>query len=240
MSGLVRLYPRTWRARYEVEFLGVLASRPPSLRDRFDIVRGAMDARLHPELQGSPGGPRSAMQPARLAAAVSCMAGVAWLVWIGLLLGNFRGWGAGMPENAELIFGLQIVTFLALAAAHLLLAYVAQGTIRSIGSIGASVAAMSFAVGALGGGMLLAFALIGSAGLAAGLAGRIIPRWASVAWVVTSVAVLAAMGAFVAGGGRDVGLLVIAAPFGLTWILVGLVLASRGVPSPAREASNSA
>lgn len=30
MSGLVRLYPRTWRDRYEVEFLGVLASRPPS------------------------------------------------------------------------------------------------------------------------------------------------------------------------------------------------------------------
>ena len=52
MSALVRLYPRSWRERYEIEFLAVLASRPPSVGDRVDIVRGAMDARLHPELSG--------------------------------------------------------------------------------------------------------------------------------------------------------------------------------------------
>ena len=47
MSALVRLYPRTWRDRYESEFLHVLESRPPSPRDRLDIVRGALDAGLH-------------------------------------------------------------------------------------------------------------------------------------------------------------------------------------------------
>jgi hypothetical protein len=31
MSALLRLYPRSWRERYEREFLGLLEARPPSL-----------------------------------------------------------------------------------------------------------------------------------------------------------------------------------------------------------------
>jgi hypothetical protein len=50
MSGLLRLYPRPWRERYGEEFEALLADRPPSVRHRLDIVRGALDARLHPEL----------------------------------------------------------------------------------------------------------------------------------------------------------------------------------------------
>jgi len=51
MSALVRLYPRAWRERYEAEFLDLLEARPPTLGDRFDILRGALDARLHPQVQ---------------------------------------------------------------------------------------------------------------------------------------------------------------------------------------------
>lgn len=50
MSRLVALYPTGWRSRYEDEFLALLASRPPSIEDRIDIVRGAVDARLHPQV----------------------------------------------------------------------------------------------------------------------------------------------------------------------------------------------
>ena len=50
VSGLVRLYPAAWRDRYEEEFLALLEARPPTLGDRFDIVRGAVDARLHPQV----------------------------------------------------------------------------------------------------------------------------------------------------------------------------------------------
>ena len=53
MSRLVRLYPAAWRARYEAELLDALTFRPLTLRDRFDLVRGALDARVHPELAGS-------------------------------------------------------------------------------------------------------------------------------------------------------------------------------------------
>ena len=50
VRGLVRLYPAAWRDRYEEEFLALLEARPPTLGDRFDIVRGAIDARLHPQV----------------------------------------------------------------------------------------------------------------------------------------------------------------------------------------------
>lgn len=48
---LVSLYPRDWRDRYEAEFLDLIAARPPSAAERLDIVRGALDARLHPQLR---------------------------------------------------------------------------------------------------------------------------------------------------------------------------------------------
>ena len=51
MTALVRLYPRAWRERYEAEFLDLLEARPPTLGDRFDILRGALDARLHPQVR---------------------------------------------------------------------------------------------------------------------------------------------------------------------------------------------
>jgi hypothetical protein len=52
MSRLLRLYPRPWRDRYGEEFDALISSRPPSVVDRLDIIRGAIDARLHPQLQG--------------------------------------------------------------------------------------------------------------------------------------------------------------------------------------------
>lgn len=52
MSRLLDLYPEAWRARYGAEFLALLEDRPPSLRDRVDIVRGALDAHTSPQLPG--------------------------------------------------------------------------------------------------------------------------------------------------------------------------------------------
>lgn len=49
MSRLVALYPAAWRARYEDEFRALLAGHPLSIGERVDIVRSALDARLHPQ-----------------------------------------------------------------------------------------------------------------------------------------------------------------------------------------------
>jgi hypothetical protein len=49
MNGLVRLYPRAWRDRYEAEFVDLLEQRPGSIGVTIDVVRGALDAHLHPQ-----------------------------------------------------------------------------------------------------------------------------------------------------------------------------------------------
>lgn len=47
---LVRLYPRAWRARHRDELLALLEAAPPGFADRLDLVRGAVDAHLHPPI----------------------------------------------------------------------------------------------------------------------------------------------------------------------------------------------
>ena len=54
MSPFVRLYPAVWRSRYGDELEQLLVDRRPSFGDRIDLLRGALDARLHPQI----GGPR--------------------------------------------------------------------------------------------------------------------------------------------------------------------------------------
>lgn len=233
MSALIRLYPRPWRDRYEVEFLGILESRPPSGRDRFDIVLGALDARLHPELPGHPDAPRRSTPLARWAGASAISAGVFYLAWVGLILQEFKGWGGGEPEHAFVGILLSVTASLLLALAHVLLAVVGQPSMLSFGNIGASVAAVSFVFLALGGGLVLVFALIGSAMLAAAMSGRTLPGWLSAFYVGATALLLAVMLAFVAGDGRDVSLLPLMAPFGLAWLLVGFTVVRRGVPEGA-------
>ena len=50
---LLRCYPRTWRDRYEDEFRAMLEQIPVSLPVLFDLLRGALDAHLHPRLVAS-------------------------------------------------------------------------------------------------------------------------------------------------------------------------------------------
>jgi len=48
MTALLRLYPRSWRARYRDEMEALLEKRRPGPRERLDLLRGAVDAWLHP------------------------------------------------------------------------------------------------------------------------------------------------------------------------------------------------
>lgn len=47
---IIRLYPRVWRARYEVEVLDLLALRTPTWGDLANLSYHALYTRLHPEL----------------------------------------------------------------------------------------------------------------------------------------------------------------------------------------------
>jgi hypothetical protein len=48
-ARIAALYPRAWRERYGEELADLLGSGSFGLRDRVDLVRGAVDAHLHPE-----------------------------------------------------------------------------------------------------------------------------------------------------------------------------------------------
>ena len=50
MIWLVRLYPAAWRQRYGEEFASILATQPMTTALFLDVLSGALDARLHPQL----------------------------------------------------------------------------------------------------------------------------------------------------------------------------------------------
>jgi hypothetical protein len=50
-SALIRLYPRAWRQRYGHEMRQMLAEQKPSLRTFSDLIAGAVDARINPQLK---------------------------------------------------------------------------------------------------------------------------------------------------------------------------------------------
>ena len=96
MSRLVRLYPAAWRERYGAEFMELLATRQPGIADRIDIVRGALDAHLHPQVRhpDEVRSPALAESDGRLARRLGfgTLAGAAlWVVaWILALIGPVR------------------------------------------------------------------------------------------------------------------------------------------------------
>ncbi len=65
---LLRLYPGRWRARYGDEMAALLEAGPVSWRDRVDLVRGALDAWLHPPI------------PSRTPAIAALVGGGLWTV----------------------------------------------------------------------------------------------------------------------------------------------------------------
>src|SRR4051794_4376883 len=50
VGRLVGLYPRSWRDRYEAELIELLEQRPLTPAGAIDLIRGAIDAHLHPQI----------------------------------------------------------------------------------------------------------------------------------------------------------------------------------------------
>jgi hypothetical protein len=51
MSRLLGFYPPGWRERYGAEMQDLLSARPPTLADRVDLLLGAFDAWIHPQVR---------------------------------------------------------------------------------------------------------------------------------------------------------------------------------------------
>jgi hypothetical protein len=50
---MLRLYPAAWRERYGEEFAAVLDSQRPSVGIVLDVLAGAVDAHVHPQIHSS-------------------------------------------------------------------------------------------------------------------------------------------------------------------------------------------
>ena len=81
MSAVLRLYPRAWRERYGDELAALLAEHPASPGDQIDLIRGAIDAHLHPQVPGADVSPdeETSMDQRRLGV-VAALGGIAWIL----------------------------------------------------------------------------------------------------------------------------------------------------------------
>ena len=108
MNRLLRLYPESWRARYEEELVELLELRPPTLVERLDIVRGAVDAHLHPQVATPDGATPPRTEEDRLARrlGIAALGGAAlWAVAFGVaLLGPVQYDGSGAYRDGSAAF----------------------------------------------------------------------------------------------------------------------------------------
>ena len=206
---LVRLYPRSWRRRYGVEMLAVLDAGPLRAQDWLDLLRGALDAWLHP------------MTPSRLPAVAALVGGGLWTVVAAAVV--FQPVPSDWPGYLVDVLPLAIV-----AAGFLLVA--SLGCALRAGDGGGR--AMGVAVGLSLVGYLAWMAAL--AGTAAGLTDG--PALAA-AQAVAMVGTMLVGAILVRRGDGPVGLLVVAAPvsmlipwtitwlaFGAAWTAIGIIL----------------
>ena len=128
-SALVRLYPRSWQRRYGDEMRALLEGGPLSRGDRLDLVRGALDAWLHPA------------SPSRIPAAAALVGGGLWTVVAAGVV--FQPTPLDWPG-----YLVEVLLLAALAAAVLLVATL--GCALRAGDRGGSAMAVAASVAAVG------------------------------------------------------------------------------------------
>ena len=234
MSRLVRLYPRAWRARYGDEFAALIAERRPTLADRVDIVRGALDARLHPLHVVA--GPEPQPWTHRIPGLLSLSAGLALSVGVVSIASGARDedWG-----DAGTLLGLAPMLMLIGLPGDYLAAYgrrIGLGLAAFIASvIGANVLGwgVSGTVLAVAAWLTLICGVVAMAAIRAGIGPR--GRWLIVVATVLlpfSVVILLTIlresfsAAVIPADSRLLALTVL--PYGLAWLALGVRMAARG------------
>lgn len=222
MTRLIALYPRSWRDRYEIELRALMAERPPDPLDRIDIVRGALDARLHPQLASTPSGDSTPPLSARLGGVFAVLGGALWAVAGVAFHSAPLNPGLGYKES-----GSAIVVALAAALMTGLAALMV-----SRGSPGRHVVLSISAIAALLGALAMALPWpVVVFGFWTTIVGTVMfgllatPRLGTTGILLGGAAVLAL------GFNTEDGRALFLVPLGTAWILLGIVLAIRGVPA---------
>ncbi len=244
MSLLLALYPRAWRDRYGDEFTDLLQARPPSFRDRVDIVIGAIDARVNPQVPGADereravGGDRAA----RVAAIVT---GVFLTIWGVVGATSMVPWDSNVgpqasPElmNLAWVSGLLGSLLAPVACGIIVVRY--ERALGGAGAVGAILTPVGLLMAELGMGMLALVVLAAGVVLFSWRAsGRILGAPAALAFAAGTLLAVGAFFAFAAGNGQDVRVLLPLVAMGPAWILMGLGLREpqsmpgKGSPTPS-------
>ena len=225
MPGLLRLYPAAWRARYGEEFAELLAARPPLLRDRLDIIAGAVDARLQPQVGQD--APSSASTPRdRSAGALVVVGGTLLMVWavIGVLfVGPWEDPDVQRMRSASFASGL--AGSVVVAAALLLIASRYEWTIGASGAVGGVLTGSGLVFSSLGGGAAALLLLgAGTVMLAWRLRGRLVGTVPALVLTITTLLLVGAFIAVAANGWNDTSPFYLLLAYGPAWMLVGLDL----------------
>jgi hypothetical protein len=223
---LLRLYPAAWRARYGDEFAELLAARPPSIRDRVDIVLGAVDARLHSQVADTP--PRRvATIGDRVLAFAALAVGALFSTWAGIIVLFSPRWGEGATASDDLLalsYGAGELGAMIAIAVLLGLIYRHVHDLRSIGTLGALVVAAGFLMmTGDSGATALPLIVVGTAGMSPGLA-RAVGRPVAAVVLGSTLLLASAMFGFVGSGGQELLWLSMLAGYGPAWVLLGISL----------------
>ena len=223
-------YPTAWRYRYDREFLDLLQERPMRLRDSVDVIRGAVDAHVHPQHVG-PSWRESIPWTNRLPGLLAMAAGLMWSgTFLYLSVGRnwYAEWGGlipmslilmiiSLPGEYMLAHGRRIGFALALiglcvVTANIMpwpLTAIAIGLASFLGYAGMLALAAVRAEMGRGARWVLIAGAVGIPGAIAipisfGLVGTLTEPWPTVALLL---------------------------PWGLAWVVVGLRMAIRGAPT---------
>jgi hypothetical protein len=123
MKALLRLYPAAWKVRHLEEVSLMLDDTKTGLRAAPDIIRGAVDAHLHPGPMGLPaGGVRRWLTADHIAGLCALLGGVGWLLAyavlaVGMVFLGEDGWRESRPlvllAAAGPLVSVALVTLLA-------------------------------------------------------------------------------------------------------------------------------
>lgn len=232
MSRLIRLYPAAWRARYGAEFNELLDHRPLTLNDRIDLVRGAIDAHLHPQLADFERQPWTHRIPGLLA----LTAGLLW-AWSFAFLAFWADpnadWGSGfgiaflmmlisVPGDYLFGYGRRIAMGIGVVIGGMVLGQALPWSIAD-GLLNVIAGATAWLV-VVGGLLTLAAIRTGI-----GITGRwlMIPG-VVIAPVVISIPVILGLAASGASGSGFRLVFAFFVPYGIAWAFVGLRMTLRG------------
>jgi hypothetical protein len=253
MKRLVGLYPTDWQARYGPEFEAVLEARPPGARDRIDIVRGAIDARLHPQAPGTGETAPAARPVSILPGVLLAMGGLSWAL-ASTIVATARISSSGyLDAGAAWAFMMAAIILIPLGSS-IALGDLPSAVARRGGALNAAFLVSLLAIWILPWPILgvalfvVFFALSGlHHAIVAARVGWVPRAVAALVVVATTGGVAGFVGVLTLGLGGQGGTAnaqetfrllytVVVAPFGVAWVLVGAFMVHRSRMASAAQA----